>query len=95
MIIVQYERGGRGAVVSAIVQRESSSDIRATLSSLYSSIGSLLYFPVSALFVILNLSMGTVLLSMLILSIILTLGFAYLVYLKRNGKDANKIDDKL
>ncbi|MCK4844740.1 MAG: MFS transporter [Candidatus Heimdallarchaeota archaeon] len=86
MMAVQLSRGGRMPIISAIIQRKASSDSRATLVSLYSSIGSLVYFPISLIFTLYNVSLDNSLMIMLPFSIILTVLFTVLVWTNHNGK---------
>ena len=98
MMIVQLSRGGRAPVVGTMIQRKASSDLRATLVSVYSSIGNLIYFIVSLIFTIYSLSIANSLLSMLVFSIVIVVFFAVLVWTNHNGngtkKEANELSLK-
>ena len=87
MFAVQLARGGRSPIVSTMIQRKATSNLRATIVSIYSSIGNLLYFIVSLVFTLLSASLSLSLLSMLILSVIIVIGFAILVWTNHNGKN--------
>lgn len=86
MFAVQLARGGRAPIVSTMIQRKATSNLRATIVSIYSSIGNLLYFIVSLVFTLFNTTLSVSLISMLILSIVIIIGFAGLVRNNRNGQ---------
>lgn len=90
MFVVQLARGGRAPIVSTMIQRKATSDLRATIVSIYSSIGNLLYFIVSLVFILFNTSLSDSLISMLILSTVIIIGFAVLVRNNRNGQNKEK-----
>ena len=92
--LVQIARGGRAPIVSTMIQRKASSEQRATLVSIYSSIGNLLYFIASIFYTVYNLSIDNSLLSMLILSVVLLVAYALLVRSNRNGYKMKKEKDK-
>ncbi len=69
-----------------MIQRKATSSFRATIVSIYSSIGNLLYFIVSLVFTLFSASLSVSLISMLIFSIVIVIGFACLVRNNRNGQ---------
>lgn len=86
MFAVQIARGGRSPIVGTMIQRKASSSLRATIVSIYSSIGNLLYFIVSLTFTLLSVSMSTSLLSMSVFSLAIILVYSILVWSNHNGK---------
>ncbi len=83
--LVQISRGGRAPIVGTMIQRKASSEQRATLISIYSSLGNLLYFIASVFFTIYHVSIDNSLLSMLILSGVILIIYCLLVRSNRNG----------
>ncbi|MHA1685126.1 MAG: hypothetical protein ACTSYD_01835, partial [Candidatus Heimdallarchaeaceae archaeon] len=67
-------------------------ELRATLLSIYSAIGNMLYFITSIIFTLLDLSMKETLLVMLMFSIVIFCSFIYLVA-KKNGKKGVEVID--
>jgi len=88
--LVQIARGGRAPIVSTMIQRKASSDQRATLVSIYSSIGNLIYFISSVFYSLYNVSIDDSLISMLIMSGVLLLFYIILVRNNRNGQKTEK-----
>ncbi len=73
MFLVQLVRGARTPITNNILQSNATSSQRATLVSLYSSIGNLLYFIVSIIYTIVNLDYENTLLSVVLFSLLLTM----------------------
>ena len=94
MYLVQISRGGRAPIVGTMIQRKASSNQRATLVSIYSSIGNLLYFIASVFYTLYNVSIDNSLLSMLIMSGILLPIYIVLVRSNRNGNKKEKEKEK-
>ncbi|RLF26723.1 MAG: hypothetical protein DRN14_06405 [Thermoplasmata archaeon] len=90
MVIVQFVRGGRGALANSIIQRRSSSDLRATIISLISAVSSLLYFLVSLMFKIFDMSLNLILFIMLLTSILITIIFGYFTTVLNNKNNLMK-----
>ena len=86
MLLVQIARGGRAPIVGTMIQRKATSEQRATLISIYSSIGNLLYFFISLGYTLTNVSLTNALLSMMIMTIASVVLYAVLVRNNRNGK---------
>lgn len=92
--LVQIARGGRAPIVGTMIQRKASSDQRATLVSIYSSIGNLIYFVASVFYTLYNVSLDNSLLSMLIMSGVLLPIYIVLVRSNRNGIKKEKEKEK-
>ncbi|MHA1397715.1 MAG: MFS transporter [Candidatus Heimdallarchaeaceae archaeon] len=92
IMFVQIARGGRSPVIGTMIQRKAKSELRATLLSIYSAIGNMLYFITSIIFTLLDLSMKETLLVMLMFSIVIFCSFIYLVA-KKNGKKGVEVID--
>jgi MFS family permease len=86
MLLVQVARGGRAPIVGTMIQRKATSEQRATLISIYSSLGNLFYFVISLGYTLSNVSLDNALLSMLIGTIAAIILYAGLVQNNRNGQ---------
>ncbi len=83
--LVQIARGGRAPIVGTMIQRKATSEQRATLISIYSSLGNLLYFIASVFYNLYTVSLDNSLISVLVLSLVFLVIYSTLIRSNRNG----------
>ncbi|MHA1303863.1 MAG: MFS transporter [Candidatus Heimdallarchaeaceae archaeon] len=89
MMLLQFSRGGRTPIISTMIQRKATSDLRATLNSMFSAFGNLSYFMLSLFFTIMDLKISPILFVTLIGQFVVSLLYMTMVW-----SNNNKVDEK-